>query len=206
MNGDSTKPGTCPGSPAGKRKPVPTPRSTLRKPPSSEEKERQKKIIVNNGMDSQVSWTFWNPILDQRACTKLFPCSLLGSNFWWIRFARWHCAAQWQNRWRGRWRHFSCIGKNPWCRQSKELEFCRLKSALFDTWSKVRPERGIQSQHLLRTQSWTHDVRTKTELRRKIANQSSNFAAQRPKQRWRKQRCVSGRKWGHWRHFFVLAH
>ena len=53
MNGDSTKPGTCPGSPAGKRKPVPTPRSTLRKPPSSEEKERQKKIIVNNGMDSQ---------------------------------------------------------------------------------------------------------------------------------------------------------
>jgi len=43
---------TAPGSPANKRKPVPTPRSTLRKP-SAEEQLRKKQIIINNGIDSQ---------------------------------------------------------------------------------------------------------------------------------------------------------
>ena len=57
MNGHETKtvPGAAvtPGSPATKRKPVPTPRSTLRKPTPADEQAR-KKLIINNGIDSQV--------------------------------------------------------------------------------------------------------------------------------------------------------
>ena len=67
MNGHETKsvPGAAvtPGSPATKRKPVPTPRSTLRKPTPADEQAR-KKLIINNGIDSQVGLssfllTFW---------------------------------------------------------------------------------------------------------------------------------------------------
>ena len=57
MNGHDAKSGSVasvtPGSPATKRKPVPTPRSTLRKPPPADEQAR-KKLIINNGIDSQV--------------------------------------------------------------------------------------------------------------------------------------------------------
>ena len=57
MNGHDAKSGSVasvtPGSPATKRKPVPTPRSTLRKPTPADEQAR-KKLIINNGIDSQV--------------------------------------------------------------------------------------------------------------------------------------------------------
>ena len=49
MNGESPKVtsevASGPGSPATKRKPVPTPRSTLRKPADKDEKERRQLII-----------------------------------------------------------------------------------------------------------------------------------------------------------------
>lgn len=56
MNGHDAKSGSVasvtPGSPATKRKPVPTPRSTLRKPTPADEQAR-KKVIIINGIDSQ---------------------------------------------------------------------------------------------------------------------------------------------------------
>ena len=61
MNGHEAKSGSAaasvtPGSPATKRKPVPTPRSTLRKPTPADEQAR-KKLIINNGIDSQVRYS-----------------------------------------------------------------------------------------------------------------------------------------------------
>ena len=53
MNGDTHKAEVTPGSPATKRKPVPTPRSTLRRPADKDEISR-KQLIIN----SQQVW-FW---------------------------------------------------------------------------------------------------------------------------------------------------
>jgi len=56
MNGESSKVTSGvtsgPGSPATKRKPVPTPRSTLRKPADKDEKERRQLIINSQGQTS----------------------------------------------------------------------------------------------------------------------------------------------------------
>eukprot|EP00093_Oithona_nana_P005264 05264.XXX_212303_210832_1 [CDS] Oithona nana genome sequencing. len=53
MNGDNSQGGgAAPASPASKRKPVPTPRSTLRKPALDKEEQLRKKLIIN-GIDSQ---------------------------------------------------------------------------------------------------------------------------------------------------------
>ena len=47
MNGDTHKAEVTPGSPATKRKPVPTPRSTLRRPADKDEISR-KQLIINS--------------------------------------------------------------------------------------------------------------------------------------------------------------
>ena len=58
MNGDTHKAEVTPGSPATKRKPVPTPRSTLRRPADKDEISR-KQLIIN----SQQVW-FWQLVSD----------------------------------------------------------------------------------------------------------------------------------------------
>ena len=64
MNGDNSQGGgAAPASPASKRKPVPTPRSTLRKPALDKEEQLRKKLIIN-GIDSQVSWESSNQYSD----------------------------------------------------------------------------------------------------------------------------------------------
>ena len=146
MNGDTHKAEVTPGSPATKRKPVPTPRSTLRRPADKDEISR-KQLIIN----SQQVW-LWQLVSDfldfslapNKQEQLIFCCFCFAESLVikWIRFSRKLCSShQWQSR-RWRRRRYTCSSwKDSRRRKLKKFKFHWIQSTFIFLRTKIQTRR-----------------------------------------------------------------